>query len=146
MTRIPSLFPYPSTLNFQCIYWLLLIHDFFFSTQWIRALIILERASKLAFLKPSRDSDYTKAWAEYTNARRSSSSQTSPPSPPPQHLNQPKHTNPREYRECLLALNNLRKSLGVDGISPLERKRMADAIGAQLDIPHNIIHLVSDAR
>lgn len=118
----------------------------FFSTQWIRALIILERASKLAFLKPSRDSEYTKAWTEYTNARRSSSSQTSPPSPPPQHLNQPKHTNPREYRECLSALNNLRKSLGVDGISPLERKRMANAIGAQLDIPHNIIHLVSDAR
>ncbi|KIR76875.1 hypothetical protein I305_06375 [Cryptococcus gattii E566] len=110
-------------------------------TQWIRALIILERASKLAFLKPSRDSEYAKAWTEYTNARRSSSSQTSPPSPPPQHLNQPKHTNPREYRECLSALNNLRKSLGVDGISPLERKRMADAIGAQLDIPHNIIHL-----
>ncbi|EAL22312.1 hypothetical protein CNBB4870 [Cryptococcus deneoformans B-3501A] len=111
------------------------------NSQWIQALAILERASKLAFLKPSRDSDYTKAWVEYTNALRSSNAQASPPSPPPVYLNQPKHRNPREYRECLLALDNLRKNLGVEGLSPLERKRMADAIGAQLVIPPRTIHL-----
>lgn len=125
-------------------YWL--IADLCFSSQWIKAVTILERASKLAFLKPSRDSDYTKAWKEYTNALRSGNSQASPPSPPPVYLNQPKHRNPKEYRECLLALNNLRKSLGVEGISPLERKRTADAIGAQLVIPARLMQLVSDDR
>lgn len=123
-----------------------ILTDLWFSSQWIQALAILERASKLAFLKPSRDSDYTKAWVEYTNALRSSNAQASPLSPPPVYLNQPKHRNPREYRECLLALDNLRKNLGVEGLSPLERKRMADAIGAQLVIPPRTIHLVSEDR
>lgn len=58
------------------------------------------------------------------------------------YLNQPKYRNPKDYNECLFALNRLKKNLGVDGMSLLERKKMADVEGAELVFGTKLIILV----
>lgn len=100
------------------------------SVRWIKAVTILERASKLAFLEAEEDSDYSRAWAEYLSVLGTPDAQSA--SPPPLYLNQPKYRNPKSYRDCLFALNKLKENLGVDGMSILERKKLADVEGAEL--------------
>ncbi|WVO16679.1 hypothetical protein L204_104359 [Cryptococcus depauperatus] len=100
--------------------------------RWMKALTILERTSKLAFLDPDPISDYSRAWLEYTNLLSGPNAPTA--SPPPQWLNQPKYRNPKEYNDCLSALSRLRESLGADGLSPVEMKKAADADGVELVI------------
>nr|XP_018265326.1 uncharacterized protein I303_01690 [Kwoniella dejecticola CBS 10117]OBR87484.1 hypothetical protein I303_01690 [Kwoniella dejecticola CBS 10117] len=99
--------------------------------RWIKAVTILERSSKLAFLTPTDDSDYTQAWTAYATALSTSSSTGSPPpNPPPAWLNQPKYRNPKDYNECYRALRFYIDSMGVDGMSPIERRRMAEQEGS----------------
>ncbi|KIR41067.1 hypothetical protein I307_03231 [Cryptococcus deuterogattii 99/473] len=104
-------------------------HDSWY-VRWIKAVTILERASKLAFLEAEDDSDYSRAWAEYLSVLGTPDAQST--SPPPLYLNQPKYRNPRGYRDCLFALNKLKENLGADGMSILEKKKLADVEGAEL--------------
>ncbi|WWC86753.1 uncharacterized protein L201_001631 [Kwoniella dendrophila CBS 6074] len=99
--------------------------------RWIKAVTILERASKLAFLSPAVDSEYTQAWNSFGNKLSQSSTSGSPqPNPPPAWMNQPKYKNPKDYEECSKALKHYMISLGIDGISPIERRRMAESEGS----------------
>ncbi|KAK6903579.1 hypothetical protein I203_107084 [Kwoniella mangroviensis CBS 8507] len=95
--------------------------------RWIKAVAILERASKLAFLTPTDDSEYSQAWHSYATALSNGSPQ---PNPPPGWLNQPKYRNSKDYDDCLRALNQYIKSLGVDGVSPVERRQLAQQEGS----------------
>ncbi|OXC70566.1 hypothetical protein AYX13_01043 [Cryptococcus neoformans] len=107
--------------------------------RWIKAVTILERASKLVFLEAEGDSDYSQAWADYLCLLSTPGAQSA--SPPPLYLNQPKYRNPKDYNECLFALNKLKTNLGVDGVSILERKKMADVEGAELVFATKLILL-----
>ncbi|WRT64635.1 uncharacterized protein IL334_001569 [Kwoniella shivajii] len=98
--------------------------------RWIKAVTILERASKLTFLHPTDDSEYNQAWSSYGKALLASPS--SSPLPPPAWLNQPKYKNPKDYDECAEALKQYVSSLGIDGINPVERRRMAEQEGSEL--------------
>ncbi|WWC68074.1 uncharacterized protein I206_101993 [Kwoniella pini CBS 10737] len=99
--------------------------------RWIKAVTILERASKLAFLTPTDDSEYTQAWTAYASALGTSSSTGSPPPKlPPGWLNQPKYRNSKDYDDCSRALTHYIDSLGVEGISPVERRKMAEQEGS----------------
>ncbi|KAK8847547.1 hypothetical protein IAR55_005405 [Kwoniella newhampshirensis] len=95
--------------------------------RWVKAVTLLERASKLAFLEPTNDSEYTIAWTQYATALNSPSSQN--PTPPPAWLNQPKYRNPKDFTECKIGLDKYIESLGVDGVSPIERQQTARAEG-----------------
>ncbi|WVW78287.1 hypothetical protein I302_100241 [Kwoniella bestiolae CBS 10118] len=90
--------------------------------RWVKAVAILERASKLAFLTPTDDSEYSQAWHSYAT---SLSNGSPPPNPPPGWLNQPKYRNSKDYDECSRALKQYIESLGIDGVSPIERRQQA---------------------
>ncbi|ODO07861.1 hypothetical protein I350_03441 [Cryptococcus amylolentus CBS 6273] len=108
--------------------------------RWLKAVTVLERTSKLAFLDPDDDSEYSRVWTEYANLLSSPSSASSA-SLPPSWLNQPKYRNPKDYNECYFALEQLRRELGVDGISPVERKNRADNEGIELVFGSKIVLL-----
>ncbi|TYJ56048.1 hypothetical protein B9479_003291 [Cryptococcus floricola] len=108
--------------------------------RWIKAVTVLERTSKLAFLDPDDDSEYSRVWTEYANLLSSPNSAPSA-SLPPSWLNQPKYRNPKDYNECSFALEQLRRELGVDGIFPVERKNRADNEGIELVFGSKIVLL-----
>jgi hypothetical protein len=88
--------------------------------KWIKSLLILERAAKLAFLDPTDDGDYARTWTAY------SLSHPSAPAPSPAAwLDQPKFRCPGEYGTVKLALDQFVSSMGVEGIFPVDRKRNA---------------------
>ncbi|WVQ98216.1 hypothetical protein IAU59_005338 [Kwoniella sp. CBS 9459] len=97
--------------------------------RWIKAVTILERSSKLAFLRPADDAEYTKAWAAYASSI-SQNSNGQHQNAPPEWLNQPKYRNLLDYEECSRALKHYVQSLGVDGISPVERHRASQLEGS----------------
>ncbi|WWD21638.1 hypothetical protein CI109_106124 [Kwoniella shandongensis] len=96
--------------------------------RWVKAVTLLERASKLAFLEPADDSEYSTAWTAYASNLNSTNGQKL--IPPPAWLNQPKYRNPKDYNEVKYGLEKFMESLGVDGISPLERQENANVEGA----------------
>ncbi|BEI88355.1 uncharacterized protein CcaverHIS019_0110730 [Cutaneotrichosporon cavernicola] len=107
-------------------------------TKWVKCVVILERASKLSFLEPADDSPYAQAWNQYRLTLHRDPMQA----PPPEHLNQPRFRNPRDYRECLLAIDQLVAVLGVDGVFPVERNVQAQQNGApEPQITTNILML-----
>ncbi|ODO08602.1 hypothetical protein L198_00333 [Cryptococcus wingfieldii CBS 7118] len=108
--------------------------------RWVKAVTVLERTSKLAFLDPDDDSEYSRVWTEYANLSSSPSS-APPASLPPSWLNQPKYRNPKDYNECSFALEQLRRELGVDGIFPVERKNRANNEGIELVFGSKIVLL-----
>ncbi|OCF30778.1 hypothetical protein I316_07585 [Kwoniella heveanensis BCC8398] len=97
--------------------------------RWVKAVTILERSSKLAFLTPVDGAEYTKSWAAYASSI-SQSSNGQRQNPPPEWLNQPKYRNPQDYEECSRALKHYVQSLGEDGISPVERHSAAKLEGS----------------
>ncbi|KAK1921689.1 hypothetical protein DB88DRAFT_443137, partial [Papiliotrema laurentii] len=106
------------------------------SGRWMKAVVILERASKLAFIDPEEDSEYARAWSTYF--------MQSPHNPrlsnPPAWLDQPKYRCPKDYSETKLALDQLQSHMGVDGIFPVDRRRNAQIDGADEPAitPHTI--------
>jgi hypothetical protein len=107
-------------------------------TKWAKCVVILERASKLPFLEPADDSPYTQAWNQYHLTLHRDPMQ----SPPPEHLNQPRFRNPRDYRESLLAIDQLVQGLGADGVFPVVRKMQAQHDGApEPEVTTNILML-----
>lgn len=94
--------------------------------RWVKCVAILERSSKLAFLEPAEDSPYSQAWNQYHLTLHRDPMQ----SRPLETLNQPKFRNPRDYRECLLAIDQLVAGLGEDGVFPVTRKLHAQQDGA----------------
>ncbi|WVF69634.1 hypothetical protein IAT40_004413 [Kwoniella sp. CBS 6097] len=119
--------------------------------RWVKAVTILERSSKLAFLTPADDAEYAKSWAAYASLlAQSTNTQPQPQNTPPEWLNQPKYRNPKDYQECLLALKHYVQSLGEDGISPVGRHRAAkveagvpeQAIKSHTILLHHQIHAI----
>lgn len=113
-------------------------------TKWLKATVILERASKLAFVDPEEDSEYSRAWSQYFL-----SSPTNPHlTTPPPWLDQPKYRCPKDYAETKLALDQLRDTMGVDGIFPVDRRNNAaiDGVDAPTIIPHTIMLVSAVAR
>jgi hypothetical protein len=109
-------------------------------TKWMKATIILERASKLTFIDPDEDSDYAKAWSRYhmhTNPPHANSNLASPPA----WLDQPKYRCPKDFAEVRLALDQLRENMGTDGIFPVDRRRNAEIDGGEEPsiTPHTIM-------
>jgi hypothetical protein len=113
-------------------------------TKWLKSTVILERASKLAFVDPEEDSEYSRAWSHYFL--------TSPTNPhlatPPAWLDQPKYRCPKHYAETKLALDQLRDTMGVDGIFPVDRRNNAVIDGAEVPtiIPHTIMLVSRSVR
>jgi len=92
----------------------------------------------MCFLDPAEDSPYALAWNQYTLTVHRDPMQAKPP----EYLNQPKYRNPRDYRECLLAVENFTTALGEEGVFPVVRKMHAEQDGApEPTIPANIIML-----
>ena len=77
-------------------------------------MIILERASKLAFQEPESDSEYTRAHRSYVHNQH-------PGRPPPGYLEQPKYRVPAAYAATKLGLDMLVRSCGGDGVGPIEQ-------------------------
>ncbi|WVQ75879.1 hypothetical protein IAR50_005513 [Cryptococcus sp. DSM 104548] len=109
-------------------------------SRWVKAVTVLERTSKLAFLDADDDSEYTRIWTEYANLLASPSTASSALLPP-SWLNQPKFRNPKDYKECSFALEQLRRELGEDGIFPVDRKNRADNEGIELVFESKIVLL-----
>lgn len=103
----------------------------------------MERASKIAFKNPEKDSPYDTAWSQFTIAFQQDASLPTPPD----YLNQPKFRNPRSYHECILAVEAIVKSNGDDGIFPPTRRAQALGDGApEPEITTSVImfhHMVS---
>lgn len=103
---------------------------------------ILERSSKIIFLEPEKDSPYQTAWNQYTLSFQQEGSQA-----PPEYLNQAKFRSPKEYQECILAIDQVIKRNGDDGIFPPTRRAVAQADRApEPEIPSSIVmfhHMVS---
>lgn len=84
------------------------------SLRWVKAVIILERASKLAFQEPEESSEYARAHRSYIHNQH-------PGRPPPGYLEQPKYRVPTAYAETKMGLEMLVRSCGGDGVGPIER-------------------------
>ncbi|KAL1407328.1 hypothetical protein Q8F55_006750 [Vanrija albida] len=107
-------------------------------TKWVKCVAILERSAKLVFLEPEEDSPYALAWNQYSLTVHRDPGQ----SKPPEYLNQPKYRNPRHYRECLLAVEQLVGQIGDEGVFPVYRLLHAEQDGMdQPNIPSNIVML-----
>lgn len=107
-------------------------------TKWIKATVILERASKLAFLDPDEESDYAKAWCKH---HLTSGPHNPHLAAPPAWLDQPKYRCPKDYAEVRLALDQLKENMGDDGIFPVDRRRNAEIDGGEEPsiTPHTIM-------
>lgn len=99
--------------------------------------IVLERASKLAFLDPDESSDYARGWAMY-HANSPAHPETPPP---PAWLDQPQHRSPKDFAEVKLALEQVMSHMGPDGIFPVDRRRTAEIEGAEEPsiTPHTVM-------
>jgi hypothetical protein len=92
----------------------------------------------MCFLDAAEDSPYTLAWNQYALTIHRDPLQAKPP----EYLNQPKYRNPGDYRECLLAVEQLVHNLGDEGVFPVVRKMHAKQDGApEPTIPPNILML-----
>lgn len=93
--------------------------------RWLKAVIILERASKLAYLEPDDDSPYAQAWNKYHLTLHRDPDQPKPPV----YLDQPKYRNPGRFRGVLLAIEQFTNCLGEDGVFPVTRRAHAEQDG-----------------
>lgn len=111
------------------------------SVKWIKALTLLERAAKLAFLDPEENSEWNRAWQAYDRTVQDNPSAP----PPPPWLNQPRYRCPQAHTETKLGLDQFLANMGDEGVSPVDRMRnyQVDKAGRGLDIPTECIILVS---
>lgn len=93
--------------------------------RWLKVVIILERAAKLAYLDPDDDSPYSQAWNKYHLTLHRDPDQPKPPA----YLDQPKYRNPNRFRGCLLAIERFTNCLGEDGVFPVTRRAHAEQDG-----------------
>lgn len=93
--------------------------------RWLKVVIMLERASKLAYLDPDDDSPYAQAWNKYHLTLHRDPDQPKPPA----YLDQSKYRNPGRFRGCLLAIEQFTNLLGEDGVFPVTRRAHADQDG-----------------
>ena len=106
-----------------------------FSVRWIKAITILERASKLVLLDPEDSSEHTRQWNTYA---------TTGMNKPPGYLESPRYRVPSEFEETKFALETLIQCCGEDGVFPVQKKVVAEMGGAQrLDISPAVILFVS---
>jgi hypothetical protein len=103
--------------------------------------MILERSSKLAFVDPEEDSEYSRAWNIYFLQAPHNPQLASPPA----WLDQPKYRCPKDYAEVKFALQQLKSNLGEEGIFPVDRRMNAKNDGAdEPQITPHTIAIVSD--
>jgi hypothetical protein len=105
-------------------------------SRWLKALTILDRATKIAFLDPAEDGEYAQAVSAHAMSRASA-----PVPPPAAWMDQPRYRCPEEYRIVKFALDQFTQNLGDEGIFPVDRKRTAQLEGA--DEPFISSHMVS---
>lgn len=111
-------------------------------SKWLKALTILDRATKIAFMDPTEDSEYSQAWSAHAMSHPSASIP-----PPPVWMDQPRYRCPEEYRLVKFALDQYSQSLGTEGIFPVDRKRNAQMEGAvEPFISSHVMSLVSSFR
>ena len=89
------------------------------SVRWNKAVVILERASKLVLLDPEEASEHTRQWAIYKHTGGAE---------PTGYLESPRYRVPTEFEETKFALETLIRCCGEDGVFPLDKK-----LGAELD-------------
>jgi len=89
------------------------------SVRWNKAVVILERASKLVLLDPEDASEHTRQWTIYKQTGGTK---------PPGYLESPRYRVPTEFEETKFALETLIRCCGEDGVFPVDKK-----LGAELD-------------
>jgi hypothetical protein len=89
------------------------------SVRWTKAVVILERASKLVLLDPEDASEHTRQWTIYKQTGGAE---------PPGYLESPRYRVPTEFEETKFALETLIRCCGEDGVFPVDKK-----LGAELD-------------
>lgn len=104
------------------------------SLRWIKAVVILERASKLVFLDPEDSSEHARAHRSYAQIPH-------PGRPPHGYLEQPKYRVPAAYAETKLALGLLLDSCGEDGVFPVDK--ISAAVGGEMVISPGVMIFVS---
>jgi hypothetical protein len=92
------------------------------SVRWVKAITILERASKLVILDPEEASEHTRQWTTY-----STTGQTVPPG----YLESPRYRVPSKFEETKFALETLVRCCGDDGIFPVDKKVNATINGEE---------------
>jgi hypothetical protein len=93
------------------------------SLRWIKAVTILERASKLVLLDPEETSEHANQWG-YHELNRGSPI-------PPGYLESPRYRVPSEFEEVKYALEHLLAACGDDGVFPVEKKLEATKFGRE---------------
>lgn len=92
------------------------------SVRWIKAIVILERASKLVLLDPEDSSEHTRQWTTYHATGTTK---------PPGYLESPRYRVPSEFEETKFALDTLIACCGEDGVYPVDKKMGAVADGRE---------------
>lgn len=93
------------------------------SLRWIKAVTILERASKLVLIDPEDSSEHTNQWTYHLSNPGSA--------PPPGYLESPRYRVPTEFEEVKYALEHLIAACGDDGVYPVEQKKEAVKYGKE---------------
>lgn len=93
----------------------------------MKAVTILERASKMALLDPAEDSEHAKAWTAYAAAAAIPHNSGVSATLPPPWLEQPKYRVPVEYAAVRFAVEQMQTSMGDDGVFPLDRSRREES-------------------
>jgi hypothetical protein len=93
------------------------------SLRWIKAVTILERASKLVLLDPEETSEHANQWGFHELNRGSPI--------PPGYLESPRYRVPSEFEEVKYALEHLLAACGDDGVFPVEKKLEATKYGKE---------------
>jgi hypothetical protein len=129
------------------------INDDPFSTDWIKLIIILERATKLIFLVPEHISEHalhgsTTALPAGHSLTAGMSGSTAPPVHDPSAsptTNSPRYRTPRAFAEVSLAVHSVTMGIQQDGQDPISRIESANSNGLPLPfISSHDIMLVSD--
>jgi hypothetical protein len=90
----------------------------------VKAVVILERASKLVFLDPEDQSEHSRQWQSYRSDPNTIQH-------PGGYLEQPQYRCPEAFQETKLGLEMLVRSCGEDGVFPVDVKRNATMDGQE---------------
>ena len=111
--------------------------------RWLKAISILERTTKLAFIDPEENSQFAISWSQYHYALQTDPARATKP---PAYLDQPRYRCPKAFTEIVWALEQLLTSCGEDGIDPAERVRRSSqgqVHDPEVQVPPPVVMFVS---